>query len=126
MIFEDHFNHTNQSKVMELSGILQSLSKNDLSVANSMLFAKTLSDHLATIGDFILQREIVLYILNGLGSRYLTFVTTFNMTQVKTSVGVLHNKLEIFDRILLALEGCVQESTIFHANVAKSNSSHYG
>lgn len=80
MIFEDHFNHTNQSKVMELSGILQSLSKNDLSVANSMLFAKTLSDHLATIGDFILQREIVLYILNGLGSRYLTFVTTFNMT----------------------------------------------
>lgn len=56
---------------------------------------------MAIVGKVIPKCEMILYILNGLGPRYLTFVTTFNMTQVKPYVGVLYNQLENFERMLL-------------------------
>lgn len=70
---------------------------------------KTLTDHIATTSEVILECEMVLYVFNGLGHRYLTFVTTFNMTQVKPFVGMLHNQLKNFERMLLAYEGVNQD-----------------
>lgn len=58
---------------------------------------------------------MALYILHGLSPRYLTFITTFNMTQVRPSLRVLQNQLENFERMLLATKRAVQES-VFQAN----------
>lgn len=62
-----------------------------LSVVEYMLHAKTLSDHLTAASEVIFEHEMVLYILYEVGPRYLTFVTTFNMTQIKPSIGMLQN-----------------------------------
>lgn len=54
-----------------------------------MLRAKTIVDYLDAFGRFIYECEMVLCILNGLGPMYLTFVTTFNMVQVRPLVSLL-------------------------------------
>lgn len=68
---------------MELSGKLQSLSMNGVPLEDYMFHAKMLVDHLVATRERIPKREMVQYTLNGLGLKYLTFVTTFNMTQVR-------------------------------------------
>lgn len=88
-------------------------------VFDYILRAKTLANHLDAVDEVILECEMVLYILNGLGPQYLTFVTTFNMIQVKLSTGVLHNQLENFDIILSVFEG-VNQYSIFQTNVANA------
>lgn len=96
---------------MKLGDKLQSLLKNGLSILDYMLRVKIMSDHLVVVGEFISKREMVLHILNYLGPRYLTFITIFNMSQIKPYVGVLHNQLEIFEIILVSSEENVQESS---------------
>lgn len=89
---------------MELCERLQSLSINDLSISEYLLKAKTIIDHLATIGEVVPERDLMIYIFNGLGSRYFTFVTTFNMTQISPHIVTLHNQLETFGKMLLVSE----------------------
>lgn len=86
---------------MKLSWKLQTLAKNGLSISNYMLRAKTLVDRLVAVGKVILECEMIVYVLNELGPRFLTFFTTFNMTQVKPFMGVLHNELKNFERMIL-------------------------
>lgn len=80
LALEKRFSGTTQSRIMELRGRLQSLSKKSLSVSEYLLRPKSIVDHLASTGEIIPELELVLYILNGLGPRYLTFVTSINMT----------------------------------------------
>lgn len=61
---------------------------------------KTLYDHLLTLGKIIYEKVLVLYVLNGNGPRYLTFVTSFNMTQNRPSINILHSLLENYERML--------------------------
>lgn len=97
---------------MELKGNLQILSKNGLSVSNYMLKVKTLSDHLASIGEIIPECDPFLYILNDLCPQYLTFLTIFNMTQIHPSIGILHNQLDNFERMLLVSKIVHQEYVV--------------
>lgn len=90
---EDQFSHTTLSQFMKLHGRLQSLAKNGMSISDYMLKVKTFIDNLAATGEIIPEHEVVLYILNSLGLRYVNFVTTFNMTHFGHSMGVLHSHL---------------------------------
>lgn len=72
--------------------------------------------------EIIPKHEMVIYILNGLGPRYITFVTMFNITQGRPSVGALQNQLDNSLRMLLALE-CANQESIFQANTVKGNAS---
>lgn len=90
---------------MELRSRFQTLSKYGSLVADYLLHAKTISNHLVVV-----KKHLVLYILNGLGSWYFPFVTTFNMTRLRSSVGVLHNQLDSCERMMLAFEGTIQDS----------------
>lgn len=80
LALEDRFTNPTRSRVIELRRKLQSLSKNNLSIGEYLLRTKTILNHLASTGEVILERELVLYILNGLDPRYLSFVTSFNLT----------------------------------------------
>lgn len=53
-------------------------------------------DYLVATSELVLEIGLVLYILNFLGPKYLTFITTFNMTQLRPSMRILHNQLESF------------------------------
>lgn len=88
------------------------LKKENLIFARYMLKSKTLLDHLASIGDIVLERELILYILNGLSPKYISFKTTFNVTQFRPSIGSLHSQLESYERILLVTDSLDQESVI--------------
>lgn len=95
-------------------------------MADYLLKAKTISNHLVAFGEIIPLRELVLYILNGLGLKYFSFVTTFNMTQLTPYVGILHNHLEMFERMLVASD-CLDQDSIIQDNLAhflKNNGAH--
>lgn len=95
---------------MKIFGKLQSLVKNGMFISDYILKTKIILDHLAVVWEIIPKWEMVLYILNSLGPNYFTFVATFNMTQVRPFVGILHNQLQNFEKMLLASERAIQES----------------
>lgn len=88
------------SRVMELHVQLQALIKYGLSISAYLMHVKTISDHLATSDKIIHEKDVVLYVFNGLGPRYLTFVTSFNMTQTRPSISILYSLLENYERML--------------------------
>lgn len=51
-------------------------------------------DYLALVGEIVQEIDLILYILNGLGPRYIYFTTTFNMIQFRPSIGALPSWLE--------------------------------
>lgn len=65
-----------------------------------MLGVKSLVDHLGAIGNPILDRDLVLYILRDLGPRYISFVSSINMKETCPILGILHNHLEGYECIL--------------------------
>lgn len=60
---------------------------------------------------------MVLYILNGNEPRHLSFITSFNIIQIKPSIHVLHNRLENYEIMISPLEMNDLES-LFHANMS--------
>lgn len=61
--------------------------------------AKNISDHLITFGEPIIDRDLMLYIVKGLGPRYTSFVSSFNVLPVRPTLGVFWNMLESHDRM---------------------------
>lgn len=54
-----------------------------------------ISDHLYAFGELVIDRNLMCYIMQGLGCHYTSFVTF-----VKSILGALHNMLEIHNRML--------------------------
>lgn len=107
----------------EFCGQLQVLKKDGLLVSVYLLKAKTLSDHLVASSDIIFQKELVLFILNGLGPRYLTFMTDINMNQTKSSISILHGLLENYEK-MLAISDKSDQDSVFQVNFLDSNKHH--
>lgn len=55
-----------------------------------MLKAKTIVGNLASIGDPINKRDLQLYLLRGLGSRYNNFIFNIKMRERFPSINVVH------------------------------------
>lgn len=51
--------------------------KNDLSIEAFVMQLRNIADHLATIGEPVTHRDILLYAINGLDSNYNDFVSSF-------------------------------------------------
>lgn len=119
--------------VIELKGKRQMIAKNGLTMSDYMLKAKTLSDHLATTGEIIPESGLVMYILNGLGPRYLIVLTTFNMTKICPSIRTFHNQLKNYEKMLLVsrwvYEDYIMQENVTHFNhgnhVSKSNNNKF-
>lgn len=74
---EKRFANNPQSKVIELNGNLQTHRKDNFSMSEYLLRAKTIYGHITPIDKIILNMELVLYILNGFGPKYLSFFHIF-------------------------------------------------
>lgn len=116
LALEERFENNTQSKVMDLHGKHQSLRKYNLSLSEYLLRAKTIANHLASNCEIILEKGLVLYILNGIGPKYLSFIKSFKMEQTMPSVGVLHNLLENYERVITTNKNHDSKS-IFQENV---------
>lgn len=81
-----------------------------------ILKAKTIANHLTTIGDPLLYGDLMVYFVGGLGSNsnYMSFVTSVNMNSQKPLlVSVLRDMLETYDCIL-ANQGRLDSNKVYH------------
>lgn len=62
-----------QSKSIEVREKLQTLSKERLTISQYMFKGKTIAGILATFGDPIIDKDMLLYVLRGLGPCYNNF-----------------------------------------------------
>lgn len=69
-------------------------------MARYMLEAKNVVKNLATIGDPISERNLLFYVLRGLGPKYNNFVSIIKVREVFPSMNVVHNYLEVYDKML--------------------------
>lgn len=102
---------------MKLRSRWKTLNKNVYLVTNYLLYAKIISNHLVYVSKVVSNKELVLYILNGLRLRYFSFVTTFNITHLRPFVRVLHTQLESYKRMMLVSKGTTQDS-LFQENLS--------
>lgn len=79
IVLEESYTISVQYKVMELRKKLLTLSKDVLIVSHYILKAKTIGRIFSTIGDLIGERNILFYMLRGLGPRYNNFVSNIKM-----------------------------------------------
>lgn len=84
---------------MDLRSQLETLLKYGLSTSKYILRVKTITNHLGAVGDLILDPDLKIFIVEGLGSNfnYTQFVTSMNMSKHKPSVSALRGMLEIDD-----------------------------
>lgn len=68
-------------------------------------------------GELVIDRDLMLYIVQGLRTRYTTFVTFFNMLYVRPILGEFHNMFKSHDRMLL-MQSNYEPSNSFQAHVA--------
>lgn len=110
MTLYTRFSNIIQSVIMKLRSRWKTLNKNVYLVTNYLLYAKIISNHLVSASKVVSNKELVLYILNGLRLRYFSFVTTFNITHLRPFVRVLHTQLESYKRMMLVSKGTTQDS----------------
>lgn len=72
---------------------LHSLVKVGKSISDCIVEAKTISDHLSTVGEPVPERDLVLHVLCGLGFNYNDFVTSIKLRMQPVSFDELHSKL---------------------------------
>jgi gag-polypeptide of LTR copia-type len=97
--------YTSQSlaKVLELKLLLQTSKKGSLICAQFIQQIQSITDRLCSVGSTISIQDLVIYTLQGLGSEYDNFVTTFSMRTNSPSMTELQS-------LLLAHETRVQAS----------------
>lgn len=81
---------------MDLWSQLQNFPKGGLSTSEYILKGKTLSNHLAASRDPVLDRDLMIIMVSGLGydSHYNAFVTGINMRELWPSLSALQSMLE--------------------------------
>ncbi|KAJ4766113.1 Copia protein [Rhynchospora pubera] len=97
--------HTSQSmaRVLDLKLQLQTAKRGNSSCAQYIQQMQTLADRLRSIGETVTDTDLVIYTLQGLGTKFDTFVTTFSMRGSSPSMAE-------FSNLLLAHEARVQTS----------------
>lgn len=104
---------------LDLQSQLQTLRKYGLGVHEYISKVRTIFNHLATIGESIIDRDLVMYAISNLStnSSFNPFITLINMMTVKPSFSVFHSQLETYERILNQQSNLDKEK-MFHATVA--------
>lgn len=82
-----------------------------------MLKVKVIVGNLVALGDPISEKDLLQYMLRGLGIKYNNFVTNIITREVFPSINVVHGYFEGFNKMLQ--EQSPSEYEYFHANVVK-------
>lgn len=112
-----NFSSTNQSQIMNLRLQLQTLRRDNLSVSEYILRAKTIYDHLAASSELVNNRDLMMYIVQCMGPRYASFTTLFDMMVRTPTFGAFGSYLEGYDR-MIAHQTNMDVCQSLHANVA--------
>ncbi|PKU67006.1 Retrovirus-related Pol polyprotein from transposon TNT 1-94 [Dendrobium catenatum] len=75
--FENRFQATNRSKVLQLKNALHHISIKNLTMNQYLTDIKILVDQITAAGASIDNEDIIMYILNGLSPQYQAFKTAF-------------------------------------------------
>lgn len=104
------YESNNTSRVLMIRNqILQSMRRSDENAQEYVLRIKSLNKELSSIGEKILENELVQVILNGLGDEFSNLVQTFAIQDTLPSIDKLHN-------VLVA-----EECRMLHANSRMSS-----
>lgn len=96
---EDLFSSSANLEILDLRIQLQTLQNDGVSVNDYIIKARTISHHLAAIGEIVSNKDIVMYALLGFSTNN-PFVTSINMMHEKPSFSVFHNQLVIYEHML--------------------------
>lgn len=63
--------------------------------------AKIIARHLANVGELVNEKDLLLYIFDGLGAKYKKIIMfNIQMRDIQPSINFMHNYLEGYDRML--------------------------
>lgn len=102
---------------MDLRSQLQTLSNDGLSVSAYILKAKKITGHLVVVGDPISDRDIMIFIVWGLGSNsnYTSFVTSVNMSDQKPSMSALRGLIKTYNH-MFSKQSRLEHNKVFQAH----------
>lgn len=110
--------------VMDLSEQFQGNKKDNFSVSQYIVKAKIIVSQLPSVGEPLHDKNMLLYLMRGLGSRYRSFTTNNRMRKTLPSINIFHTLLEGYKRSLKKDELC-DHSQIYQANVTRFQSKNY-
>lgn len=86
---------------MELRTLLQQVRRDGFGIQEYFNKLKTNTNHLASIGEKILDKEIMMHLFCGLGLEYRGFVISMNMKVKEPSLFELHILLLTKEKMIL-------------------------
>lgn len=93
------------------------MKKNNFSISQFVIKSKTIVRNLASVGEPVNEKDLILYLVRCLGSQYQSFKTNILMRDNIPSVETFHTLLEDFEHSLHKND--VDQSQLFHANMAR-------
>ena len=117
---QSYYSASSNARIMQLRLQLQTIKKGGMSMMDYTLKVKTLAYHIAAIQEHISDRDLVLYLLAGLGPDYNSFIVS--VTSKSKAMSFSHvSSLLLAHESRLESQLSIDDTTPVVANLAQRN-----
>lgn len=96
-----------------------------MSVSQHFIKAKTIVGYLDIMGELVKEKDLLLYVLRGLESRYNFFMMNIKMKDMRAFINTMQNYFKSFNR-MIHKQNDSECDQVYHVNVAKFHKKGYG
>lgn len=109
-------------QILDFHSQLQTLHKDGLFISDYITKAYTLSHYLATIGELVIDKDLMMYALSGLSNNscYIPFIISMNMMHERPKFILFHSQLVIYEHIINQ-QSCINKDKVFHNSITYMN-----